>query len=43
MNKKNLVQQHIYEMAGLVLKVNLVHQRKFSAGMKHRFSKAATS
>ena len=40
---KGFLQQHIYEMAGLVLKVNFVHQRKLSAKMKHPFSKAATS
>jgi hypothetical protein len=31
MNKKNLVQQHIYEMAGLVQNRKFVHQRKLSA------------
>lgn len=40
---KNSYEPHIYEMAGLMLKVNFVHQRKLSAKMKHRFSKAATS
>jgi hypothetical protein len=35
--------QHIYEMAGLVLKVNFVYQRKLSAKKKIQFSKAATS
>jgi hypothetical protein len=30
-------------MAGLVLKVNFVHQRKLSAKMENPFSKAATS
>jgi hypothetical protein len=38
MKNKASRQQHIYEMAGLVLKVNFVHQRKFSAKQKHRFS-----
>jgi len=38
-----LVQPHIYEMAGLVQNRNFVHQRKFSAKEKHRFSNAATS
>jgi hypothetical protein len=33
----------LYEMAGLVLKVNFVHQRKLNAKMKNPFSKAATS
>ena len=42
-NKKTNAQQHIYEMSGLVLKINLVHQRKLSAKMKHPFIKAATS
>jgi hypothetical protein len=42
-NKKTNAQQHIYEMAGLVLKRNFVHQRKLNAKKKHRVSKAATS
>jgi len=42
-NKATICQQHIYEMAGLVQNRNYVHQRKFSAKQKHRFSKAATS
>jgi hypothetical protein len=43
MNKKHYPQPHIYEMAGLVLKRNFVHQRKLSAKKKIQFSKAATS
>ncbi|WP_262494841.1 hypothetical protein [Flavobacterium branchiophilum] len=38
-----ICQPHIYEMAGLVLKRNFVHQRKLSAKMKNPFSKVATS
>jgi hypothetical protein len=38
-----LVQQHIYEMAGIVQNRNFVHQRKLSAKKKNRFSKVATS
>jgi RNase adaptor protein for sRNA GlmZ degradation len=41
--KEGFLQQHIYEMADLVLKTSFVHQRKLSAKMKHQFSKAATS
>jgi hypothetical protein len=37
------VQQHIYEMAGLVQNRKFMHQRKISAKKKHLFSKAATS
>jgi hypothetical protein len=33
---KGFLQQHIYEMAGLVLKVNFVYQRKLSAKKKPR-------
>jgi hypothetical protein len=40
---KGFLQQHIYEMAGLVLKTSFVHQRKLSAKKKIQFSKAATS
>jgi hypothetical protein len=41
--KNGFIQPHIYEMAGLVLNVNFVNQRKLSAKKKHQFSKAATS
>jgi len=41
--RSTIAQQHIYEMAGLVLNRNFVHQRKLGAKKKHRFSKAATS
>jgi hypothetical protein len=40
---EGFLQQHIYEMAGLVLNRNFVHQRNLSTKQKHWFSKAATS
>ena len=35
----NYSQPHIYEMAGLVVKENFVHQRKLSAKLKICFQK----